>query len=165
VRGAGYICLPHPPDSDTVQHQPHHRCSSQSRAFKYQCKMADVADVRTIRTGMKKSKQRIRSVRPNKKINQVVLHDNARPHTGLCTRKAIATMEWTVLPRHPYSLELAPLLTYLLTPWSIVLHEKLTGSAASQEIPRIFGPRRFITVLTVLSWANSIQSPQAPPTS
>jgi len=29
--------------------------------------------------------------------------------------------------------------TYLLTPWSRVLLEKLTGSAASQEIPRIFG--------------------------
>src|SRR5215469_15177803 len=29
------------------------------------------------------------------------------------------------------------LLTYLLTPWSRVLLEKLTGSAASQEIPRI----------------------------
>ena len=28
-------------------------------------------------------------------------------------------------------------LTYLLTPWSWVLLEKLTGSAASQEIPRI----------------------------
>jgi hypothetical protein len=28
------------------------------------------------------------------------------------------------------------LLTYLLTPWSRVLLEKLTGSAASQEIPR-----------------------------
>jgi len=28
--------------------------------------------------------------------------------------------------------------TYLLTPWSRVLLEKLTGSAASQEIPRIF---------------------------
>jgi len=27
--------------------------------------------------------------------------------------------------------------TYLLTPWSRVLLEKLTGSAASQEIPRI----------------------------
>jgi hypothetical protein len=25
---------------------------------------------------------------------EVVLHDNARPHTGRCTRKAIATMEW-----------------------------------------------------------------------
>ena len=40
------------------------------------------------------------------------------------------------------------LLTYLLTPWSRVLLEKLTGSAASQEIPRIFGTRRFITVFT-----------------
>ena len=30
-------------------------------------------------------------------------------------------------------------ITYLLTPWSRVLLEKLTGSAASQEIPRIFG--------------------------
>jgi len=39
-------------------------------------------------------------------------------------------------------------LTYLLTPWSTVLLEKLAGSAASQEIPRIFGTRRFITVLT-----------------
>jgi len=38
--------------------------------------------------------------------------------------------------------------TYLLTPWSRVLLEKLTGSAASQEIPHIFGTRRFITVLT-----------------
>ena len=28
------------------------------------------------------------------------------------------------------------------------LLEKLTGSAASQEIPRIFGTRRFITVPT-----------------
>jgi len=37
---------------------------------------------------------------------------------------------------------------YLLTPWSRVLLEKLTGSAASQEIPRIFGTRRFITLLT-----------------
>jgi hypothetical protein len=61
-------------------------------------------------------------------------------------------------------------LTYLLTPWSRALLEKLTGSAASQEIPRIFGTRRFITVLTSarhlsLSWAKSIQSPQPPPTS
>src|SRR5215469_16147676 len=29
------------------------------------------------------------------------------------------------------------LLTYVLTPWSRVLLEKLTGSAARQEIPRI----------------------------
>jgi len=40
------------------------------------------------------------------------------------------------------------LLTYLLTPWSRVLLEKLSGSAATQEIPRIFGTRMFLTVLT-----------------
>ena len=62
------------------------------------------------------------------------------------------------------------LLTYLLTPWSRVLLEKLSGSAASQELPRIFGTWRFITVLTSachlsLSWANFIQSLQPPPTS
>ena len=37
---------------------------------------------------------------------------------------------------------------YLLTPWSRVLLEKLNGSAASQEIPRILGTRRFLTVPT-----------------
>jgi hypothetical protein len=31
------------------------------------------------------------------------------------------------------------LLNYLLTPWSRILLEKLTGFAASQEIPRIYG--------------------------
>ena len=40
------------------------------------------------------------------------------------------------------------LLNYLLTPWSRAPLEKLTGSAASQEIPRIFGTQTFITVLT-----------------
>jgi hypothetical protein len=59
---------------------------------------------------------------------------------------------------------------FLLTPWSRVFLEKLTGSAASQEIPRIYVTRKFITVLTgarqlFLSWARSIRSPQPPPTS
>ena len=63
------------------------------------------------------------------------------------------------------------ILTYLLTPWSRVLLEKLTNNfAASQEIPRIYGNRKFLTVPTSarhpsLSRANSIQSPRAPPTS
>jgi hypothetical protein len=35
-------------------------------------------------------------------------------------------------------------ITYLLTPWSRVLLEKLTGFAASQ-IPRIYGTQKFIT--------------------
>jgi hypothetical protein len=38
--------------------------------------------------------------------------------------------------------------TYLLTPWSRVRLEKLTGFAASQEIPRIYGTPKFMTVLT-----------------
>ena len=41
-------------------------------------------------------------------------------------------------------LKLHELVTHLLTPWSRVLLEKLTGSAASQEILRTFGARRFI---------------------
>ena len=40
------------------------------------------------------------------------------------------------------------LLTYLLTAWNRVLLEKLSDSAASQEIPRIFGTRMFLTVPT-----------------
>jgi hypothetical protein len=42
------------------------------------------------------------------------------------------------------------LLTYLLTPWSRVLLEKLREKnfAASQEIPRIYGTRKFLTVPT-----------------
>jgi hypothetical protein len=39
------------------------------------------------------------------------------------------------------------LITYVLTPWSRVLLEKLTGFAASQEIPRIYGTRKFITII------------------
>jgi hypothetical protein len=60
--------------------------------------------------------------------------------------------------------------TYLLTPWSRVLLEKLTVNfAASQEIPRIYGTRKFLTIPTSarqpsLSWANSIQSLRPPPT-
>jgi hypothetical protein len=38
---------------------------------------------------------------------------------------------------------------YLLTPWSRVLLEKLTVNfAASQEIPHIYGTRKFLTVST-----------------
>jgi hypothetical protein len=39
----------------------------------------------------------------------------------------------------PPSLQFAVDLIYLLTPWSRVLLEKLTGFAARQEIPRIYG--------------------------
>ena len=52
---------------------------------------------------------------------------------------SIITEDFTFICGYTYS--------YLLTPWGKVLLEKLTGFAASQEIPRIFGTRRFITVL------------------
>jgi len=63
---------------------------------------------------------------------------------GLPARYTVTTL--TELPLSLHSHTLNPF--YLLSPWSRVLLEKLTGSAASQEIPRIFGTRRFLTVPT-----------------
>jgi len=40
------------------------------------------------------------------------------------------------------------LLTYLLTPCSRVLLEKLTGSQLVNKFPAIYGTRKFITVFT-----------------
>jgi len=42
-------------------------------------------------------------------------------------------------------------LTYLLTPWSKVLLEKITGSAANQEIPRILWNPKVPHLLTSTS--------------
>ena len=61
-------------------------------------------------------------------------------------------------------------LTYLHTPWSSVLLEKLTGSQSVKKFPAFYGTRRFITAYTrarhlSLSWARSIQSTPAHPTS
>jgi hypothetical protein len=55
------------------------------------------------------------------------------------------------------------LLTYLFTPWSRVLLEKLTGLQLVKKFPALYETQRFITVLTSarhlsLSWASSIQS-------
>ena len=55
------------------------------------------------------------------------------------------------------------LFTYLLTPWSRVLLEKLTVSQLVKKFPAFYGTRRFITASTSarhlsLSWAREIQS-------
>ena len=55
------------------------------------------------------------------------------------------------------------LLTYLLTPWSRVLLEKLTGFQLFKKFAAFYGTRRFITTVTSarhlsLFWASSIQS-------
>ena len=60
--------------------------------------------------------------------------------------------------------------SYLLTPWSRVLLEKLTGLQLVKKFPAFYGTRRFITALTSarhlsLSWASSIQSTHSHPTS
>ena len=59
---------------------------------------------------------------------------------------------------HPVFLSL---LTYLLTPCSRVLLEKLTGFQLVKKFPAFYGTRKFITALTSarhlsLSWASSI---------
>ena len=60
--------------------------------------------------------------------------------------------------------------SYLLTPWSRVLLEKLTGFQLVKKFPAFYGTRRFITPFTSdrhlsLSWARSIQSMSPHPTS
>jgi hypothetical protein len=60
--------------------------------------------------------------------------------------------------------------TYLLTPWSRVLLEKLIGLQLVKKFPAFYGNRSFITALTSarhlsLSWASSIQSTHPHPTS
>jgi hypothetical protein len=40
------------------------------------------------------------------------------------------------------------LLTYLFTPWSRVLHEKLTGSQLVKNFPKFYGTQSFTTALT-----------------
>jgi len=62
------------------------------------------------------------------------------------------------------------LLTCLLTPWSRVLLEKLTGSQLVNKFPAFYGNRKFITAFTSaphlsLSCASSIQSMFPHPTS
>ena len=59
---------------------------------------------------------------------------------------------------------------YLLSPWSRVLLEKLTGSQLVKKFPAFYGTRRFITIFTSahhlsLSGARSIQSIPPHPTS
>ena len=61
-------------------------------------------------------------------------------------------------------------LTYLLTPWSRVLLEKLASLQLVKKFPAFYGTRRFLTALTSarhlsLSWASPIQSSYPNPTS
>jgi hypothetical protein len=71
---------------------------------------------------------------------------------------------------HATPLQLLNLLTYLLTPWSRVLLEKLTGLQLVKKFPAFYGTWKFITAFTSArqlspSWASSIQFIPPHPTS
>ena len=68
------------------------------------------------------------------------------------------------------SIEVYYLLTYLRTPWSRVLLEKLASLQLVKKFPAFYGTRSFLTALTSvrhlsLSWASPIQSSYPNPTS
>jgi len=53
-------------------------------------------------------KARISRVRPEKKTNFLLQHDNARPHTSLKTVEHIVSLGWTVVPLPQNSPDLVP---------------------------------------------------------
>jgi hypothetical protein len=64
---------------------------------------------------------------------------------------------------------LTDIFTYLVTPWSTVLLEKLTSLQLFNKFPALYGTRRFISTFTsarhlCLSWTSSVQSLPPPPT-
>jgi hypothetical protein len=55
-----------------------------------------------VKQTLKKLKQGIKKVLPNRKINQVLLLDSVRLHTIVQTREAVATVWCTYRPYSPY---------------------------------------------------------------
>jgi len=99
-----------------------------------------------------------------------------RPEIFLDTRQSSyiesSGKECVVHPPSPSikSVFVSALFTYLRTPCSRVLLEKLTGFQLVKKFPAFYGARRFITAVTSarhlsLSWASSIQSIPPHPTS
>ena len=81
-------------------------------------------------------------------------------HAAFCARPTKQSSTWLI----------SETLTYLLTPWSRVLLEKLASLQLVKKFPAFYGTRRFLTALTSarhlsLSWASPIQSSYPNPTS
>ena len=87
------------------------------------------------------------------------LYYAAFPNGAHCTKTSLVIR--SIIVTSPF--------TYLLTPWSRVFLEKLTGSHLVKKFPTFYGTRRFITAFTSarhsLSWARPIQSMPPHPTS
>jgi len=91
----------------------------------------------------------------------IIVENLLHPQWGLQTQHHDATCKVIQHTKH--------MNTYLLTPWSRVLLEKLTGFQLVKKFPAFYGTRRFITAFTSarhvsLSWASSIQSASTHPT-
>jgi hypothetical protein len=89
----------------------------------------------------------------------LLLHVSA--HDGKLKGGGYQRKEYLLLKTCRYKLRFASLLT-LLTPWSRVLLEKLTGFQLVKKFPEFYGIRRFMTAITSvrqlsLFWASSIQ--------
>jgi len=78
-------------------------------------------------------------------------------------RQSYAHIEYWIQRYERFRIYKYYLLTYLLTPWSRVLLEKLTSFQLVKKFPAFYGTRRLIIAFTIphhlfLSWACSIQS-------
>ena len=92
----------------------------------------------------------------------IVFQNKGTKKNKLKTSKLHKVKQWKKLNWASY--------TYLLTPWSRVLLEKLTGFQLVKKFLAFYGTRRFITTVISahhlsLSWASSIQSIPPHPTS
>ena len=98
------------------------------------------------------------------------VHHHHRPATEKNFSSSWPVPKSIVNERYIYIYIYIYLLTYLLTPRSRVLLEKLSGSKPVKNFPAFYGTRRFITAHTSahhlsISWARSIQSVPPHPTS
>jgi len=103
------------------------------------------------------------------------LQTSSSPPVLLGSKKHLSTLILNTLCSRPSVCEtiqkrnLRLFLFYLITPWSTVLLEKLTGSQLVEKFHAFYETRKFITAFTracqlFLSWASSIQSIPPHPT-
>jgi hypothetical protein len=92
---------------------------------------------------LKKLKQRIRRIWPNRKMNQVLLlYENTRPHSSLRTIKTTTKTEWDALPNPPYRSDIAPAAFHSLTtrrmhPEVAVLLMTSCKAACVRRVPKL----------------------------